>query len=56
MLPMSKSQHEINKIEVAYVLVNFVGFVFSYDVISAIRPVKTVLVTRMLVKNNSGVL
>ena len=56
MLSMSKSQHGIRKIEVTYVPVDSVGVVSSSDVISAIRPGQTVLVTLMLANNESGAL
>ena len=54
MLSVSKYQHCIRKIKVDYVPVNSVGVVSSSDVISSIHPVKTVLVTLMVVNNNSG--
>ena len=54
MLSMSKSQHGIRKIEVTDVPVNSVGVVSSSDVISAISPEQTVLVTLMIFKNESG--
>ena len=53
---MSKSQHGIQKIEVTYVLVNSLFFISSSDVIYAICPGQTVLVTLMLSKNKSRAL
>ena len=50
---MSKYQHGIRKVDVNSVLVNSVGVVSSSDVISAIRPGKTVLVTLILANNES---
>ena len=56
MLSISISQHGIRKIEVTFVPVDSVGVVSSADVISAIRPGQTVLVTLMLANNESGAL
>jgi len=56
MLSISISQHGIRKIEVTYVPVDSAGVVSSADVISAIRPGQTVLVTLMLANNESGAL
>ena len=56
MLSISKSQHGTLKIEVTYVPVDSVGVVSSSDVISAIRPGQTVLVTLMIANNESGAL
>ena len=50
---MSKSQHLIRKIDVACVPVKSVSEVSSSDVVSAIRPGKTILVTLMITNNES---
>ena len=56
MISMSNYQHVIRNIGVAYVPVKSVGEVSSSDVVSAIRPGQTVLVTLMTANNESGYL
>ena len=56
MLSVSKSQHGIQKIEVACVPVNSVGVISSCGVIYIILPGQTFLVTLMFANNGSGAL